>query len=156
MLGNVFDLAIFGSVIAQEPSLHFCRIKSMSVSQLLLCGNLPGVFYHPVWQPTPVVLPRESHGQRSLAGYGPQAHKESDMTEATQQASSILRAELFWTLFLNQHVIKFLGTCIVKGRVILIKKQKTTDPQANAPFWSAFSGAGNLFPPHCSNLQREP
>ena len=22
------------------------------------------------WQPTPVFLPRESHGQRSLAGYG--------------------------------------------------------------------------------------
>ena len=23
------------------------------------------------WQPTPVFLPRESHGQRRLAGYGP-------------------------------------------------------------------------------------
>ena len=23
------------------------------------------------WQPTPVFLPEESHGQRSLAGYGP-------------------------------------------------------------------------------------
>ena len=23
------------------------------------------------WQPTPVLLPRESHGQRSLAGYNP-------------------------------------------------------------------------------------
>ena len=23
------------------------------------------------WQPTPVFLPGESHGQRSLAGYGP-------------------------------------------------------------------------------------
>ena len=23
------------------------------------------------WQPTPVFLPKESHGQRSLAGYGP-------------------------------------------------------------------------------------
>ena len=34
-------------------------------------------------QPTPVLLPRESHGQRSLAGYSPLGHKESDMTEAT-------------------------------------------------------------------------
>ena len=33
---------------------------------------------------TPVFLPGESHGQRSLAGYSPQGHKESDMTEATQ------------------------------------------------------------------------
>ena len=28
-----------------------------------------------------VFLPGESHGQRSLAGYSPQGHKESDMTE---------------------------------------------------------------------------
>ena len=33
------------------------------------------------WQPTPVFLPREFHGQRSLAVYSPSGHKESDMTE---------------------------------------------------------------------------
>ena len=33
------------------------------------------------WQPTPALLPGESHGQRSLAGYSPQGHKESDTTE---------------------------------------------------------------------------
>ena len=27
------------------------------------------------WQPIPVFLPGESHGQRSLAGYSPQGHK---------------------------------------------------------------------------------
>ena len=27
------------------------------------------------WQPTPVFLPGEFHGQRSLAGYGPQGAK---------------------------------------------------------------------------------
>ena len=30
--------------------------------------------------PTPVFLPREFHGQRSLMGYSPQGHKESDTT----------------------------------------------------------------------------
>ena len=35
------------------------------------------------WQPTPVFLPGESHGQRSLAGYGPWGRRDSDMTEAT-------------------------------------------------------------------------
>ena len=30
---------------------------------------------------TAVFLPGEYHGQRSLAGYGPCAHPESDMTE---------------------------------------------------------------------------
>ena len=33
------------------------------------------------WQPTPVFLPGESHGQRSLVGYSPRGRKESDMTE---------------------------------------------------------------------------
>ena len=32
-------------------------------------------------QPTPVFLPGESHGQRSLVGYSPWGCKESDMTE---------------------------------------------------------------------------
>ena len=36
------------------------------------------------WQPTPVLLPGKSHGQRSLAGYNPWDHKGSDMTEYTQ------------------------------------------------------------------------
>ena len=29
----------------------------------------------------PVLLPGKSHGQRSLAGYSPWSHEESDMTE---------------------------------------------------------------------------
>ena len=33
------------------------------------------------WQPTPVFLTGESHGQRSLVGYSPWGHKESDTTE---------------------------------------------------------------------------
>ena len=32
-------------------------------------------------QPTPVFLPGESHGHRSLVGYSPWGHKESDRTE---------------------------------------------------------------------------
>ena len=32
------------------------------------------------WQPTPVFLSGKSHGQRSLVGYSPWGHKESDMT----------------------------------------------------------------------------
>ena len=34
-------------------------------------------------KPTPVFLPRESHGQRSLVGYSPWGHKELDMAEVT-------------------------------------------------------------------------
>ena len=35
------------------------------------------------WQLIPVFLPGESHGQRNLAGYSLQGHKELDTTEAT-------------------------------------------------------------------------
>ena len=33
------------------------------------------------WQPTPVLLPGQSHGWRSLVGYSPWGHTESDTTE---------------------------------------------------------------------------
>ena len=33
------------------------------------------------WQTTPVLLPGESHCQRSLVGYSPWGRKESDTTE---------------------------------------------------------------------------
>ena len=33
------------------------------------------------WQSTPVLLPGKSHGQRSLVGYSPGGHRESDMTK---------------------------------------------------------------------------
>ena len=37
------------------------------------------------WQPTPVFLPGESQGQRSLEGCSPWGRTESDTTEATWQ-----------------------------------------------------------------------
>ena len=46
-------------------------------------GLIPGSGRSPgggAWQPTPIFLPGESPGQRSLAGYSLQGHKESDMT----------------------------------------------------------------------------
>ena len=33
------------------------------------------------WQPTPLFLHGESHGQRSLMGYSPRGREESDTTE---------------------------------------------------------------------------
>ena len=38
------------------------------------------------WQPTPVFLLGEFHGQRNLVGYSSQGHKESDMTVVTEHA----------------------------------------------------------------------
>ena len=35
-------------------------------------GTIP---WRKKWQPTPVLLPEKSHGQRNLMGYGPTGHK---------------------------------------------------------------------------------
>ena len=47
-------------------------------------GSIPGwgkIPWRRKWQPTPVFLPGESHGQRGLVGYSPRGRKELDTTE---------------------------------------------------------------------------
>ena len=44
------------------------------------------ILWRGAWQPTPVTLPGKAHGQRSPVGYSPWGHKESNKTEATEQA----------------------------------------------------------------------
>jgi len=53
----------------------------------LQCGR-PGfdpwvgkILWRRKWQPTPVLLPGKSHGQRSVVGYSPRGRKDSDTTE---------------------------------------------------------------------------
>ena len=48
------------------------------------------------WQPTPEFLPEKPHGQRSLVGYSPVGHKESDTTErlSTQKRKLLLDVSL--------------------------------------------------------------
>ena len=45
------------------------------------------------WQPTPVLLPGKSHGQRSLLGYSTWGCKESDMTKRPRFTHFILSLE---------------------------------------------------------------
>ena len=51
-----------------------CRIPRLDA----WVGKIP---WRREWQPTPVFLPGELHGQRNLVGYSPWGRKESDMTE---------------------------------------------------------------------------
>ena len=52
------------------------------------------------WQPTPVFLLRESHGQRTLVGYSPRGHKESDMTECAFTCLNIWKCDLPLTIII--------------------------------------------------------
>ena len=49
--------------------------------------------------PTPVFLPGEFHGQRSLAGYSPWGHKESDTTERLSLTHEVSR----WAIEKAEH-----------------------------------------------------
>ena len=59
-------------------------------------GKIP---WRRTWQSTPALLPEESHGQRSLMGYSPRSHRESDTTEAIQHIHThdMLRLRNFLT-----------------------------------------------------------
>ena len=51
---------------------------SSQYSNVETYGKIP---WRRKWQSTPVLLPGKSHGQRSLVGYSPRGHNESDTTE---------------------------------------------------------------------------
>ena len=58
-------------------------------------------------QPTPIFLPGESHGQRSLAGYSPRGQKELNTTEVLQHSVEIFLDLLCWTHFPGIYVFFF-------------------------------------------------
>ena len=58
------------------------------------------------WQPTPVFLPGESHGGRSLVGYSPRGCKKSDTTELLHKANVDSLRKL-WNQGLNSLARRF-------------------------------------------------
>ena len=66
---------------------HLASLGAQRGSVCLQCGR-PGfdplvgkIPWKRKWQPTPVFLPEEPHGWRSLVGCSPQVHKQSGVTE---------------------------------------------------------------------------
>ena len=72
----------------EEPgglqSMGSLRVKHDWVTSLSLSTFM---HWRRKWQPTPVFLPGESHGQRSLVGFSPWGRTESDTTEVMWQHS---------------------------------------------------------------------
>ena len=64
------------------------QIKSVTKYSKLQLHFTHFILYHwrRKWQPTPVFLPGDPHGQRTLAGHGPWGRRESDTTEVTEHA----------------------------------------------------------------------
>ena len=66
---------VWVSLVAQTVRILLQRKRLGFISWV---GKIP---WRREWLPTPVFLPGENHGQRSLAGYSPWGCKESDTTE---------------------------------------------------------------------------
>ena len=67
-----------GGISGKEPSCQCRRQKRHKFDPWV--GKIP---WRTAWQPTPVLLPGESHGWRTLAGYSLWSCKESNVTEVT-------------------------------------------------------------------------
>ena len=66
-----------GMFIPSGPEVKASACNVGDLGSIPWCERSPGEGR----QPTPVFLPGKSHGRRSLVGYSPQGHKESDMTQ---------------------------------------------------------------------------
>ena len=82
---------------------------------ILGSGRFP---WRRAWQPTPVFLPGESHGQRSLAGYSPRRRKESDTTEqwstSTGSVQSFCPSDSWWEFCSqNNTLMKTHWRCVI-------------------------------------------
>ena len=79
----------------------------LKTSSLRLPGFNPWVekfLWRREWQSSPVFLPGEFHGERSLVGYSPWSCKESDMTEWLTYAHTAIKVTLLqaqWYYHLN-------------------------------------------------------
>ena len=88
----IFGAWVFGEVIRFRWGIPRWLSGKESAWQCERCRFHPWMGRIP-WrrrqQPAPVFLPGKCHGQRSLAGYSPWGHKDSDTSEglSTQQMS---------------------------------------------------------------------
>ena len=79
--------------IGLRTSLPVAKNPPANAGDTRETGSIPGLRRIPwrrEWQPTPVFLPGESHGQRSLEGYSPWGLKELDTTKHTEPVASFI------------------------------------------------------------------
>ena len=69
-----------GSVVETPPAVQETRVRSLG-------GEDP---WRRKWQPTPVFLPGEPHGQKCLVGHSPRGLTELDTTEAAEHTHQSL------------------------------------------------------------------
>ena len=92
-------------------------------------GLIPGSGKFPwrrKWQPTPVFLPGEFHGQRSLARYNPWGRKESDMTKGLT-LSITRRWEVYTSFLYISEIICQVKKASHKGHILCVSFTKNAE-----------------------------
>ena len=89
-----FPVGFPGGSVGKESA---CNAGDTGDASLILeSGRFP---WRKKWQPAPVFLPGESHGQRGLMGYTPWGHKELDMAEHAHT-----HTQFFWNDELEHNI----------------------------------------------------
>ena len=119
-----------GGTTSKEPTCQRTRHKRRGLDPWV--GKIP---WRRAWQPSPVFLPGESHGQGSLAGCSPRGHQASDATEVTSHTRMHRGLEEHWP----QHHSILLGvalqvTVTIKERVKTKPASNKCHQRRNAPF----------------------
>ena len=76
---TLFDIPLVS--VLSFPCGSDCKESACDVGDLGFNPWVGKIPWRRKWQRTPVFLPRKFHGWRSLVGYSPRGHKESDTTE---------------------------------------------------------------------------
>ena len=77
--GKEVHLGFPGGTSGKEPACQCRRLRGHGFDPWVRKMS-----WRRVWQPTLVFLPENPYGQRSLVGYNPWGHKESDTPEVTE------------------------------------------------------------------------
>ena len=114
--GSQWSLLVVKALPANAGDLKRCKFNPW----------VRKILWRRAWQPTPIFLPGESHGQRSLVGFSPWGHKKSDMTEATQKAHTTQFMHLFLHCFsqLTNFLFVFPGKKLFSGLESLLKSSR--------------------------------
>ena len=91
------------------------------------------------WQPTPVFLPGESHGWRSLMGYSPWGCKELDMTERLHFTCSSVSKESACSIG-DLGLIPGLGRSPREGNGNPLQYSCLENPMDRGAWWATVHG----------------
>ena len=74
--------------------------------------------------PTPVLLPAEFHGQRSLLGYSPWDHKDSDMTDWLQHIHALTHTHIYFNTSVSLLIFDYIFMILEQAGELKKKKKK--------------------------------